>query len=200
MAPPTKRGIRSRVAAPASTGAHLARTLFLAVLFWAFFFVLVPAGLYLVETRLGLGGWRFASEGARMAGAAIFFAAGVVNLRTAFALAVEGRGTPLPLDAPRELVVTGPYRYIRNPMATAALLQGGAVGVYLGSPLIVAYAAAGGVFWQLLVRPWEEADLERRHGAPYRRYRDAVRCWIPTIPAYTPGKHAVKENGEAPSD
>src|SRR5690242_21943989 len=27
-----------------------------------------------------------------------------------------GEGTPAPFDAPRNLVVSGPYRYVRNPM------------------------------------------------------------------------------------
>ena len=49
----------------------------------------------------------------------------------------------------------------------------------LGSPFVVGYALAGAVAWQLLVRPWEEADLLARFGAEYARYRAAVRCWVP---------------------
>src|SRR5512140_1440940 len=34
----------------------------------------------------------------------------------------RGRGTPLPLDPPRELVVSGLYRYVRNPIYVGVLL------------------------------------------------------------------------------
>ena len=36
--------------------------------------------------------------------------------------ATEGRGTLAPWDPPRELVVTGPYRYVRNPMISGVVL------------------------------------------------------------------------------
>ena len=82
------------------------------------------------------------------------------------------------------MVVTGPYRYVRNPMAVAGLTQGVAVGLWLGSPAVVLYALAGGPLWNTFVRPWEEEDLVTRFGEPYRRYRERVRCWIPTIRGY----------------
>jgi protein-S-isoprenylcysteine O-methyltransferase Ste14 len=69
-------------------------------------------------------------------------------------------------------------------MAVAGLAQGVAVGVFLGSPAVVLYALSGGPVWNVFVRPWEEADLERRFGEPYRRYRAAVRCWRPRFPGY----------------
>ena len=65
-----------------------------------------------------------------------------------------------------------------------AVLVDAAVGVFVGSPLVVLYALAGGPVWNAFVRPWEEADLERRFGDPYRRYRAAVRCWVPRLTPY----------------
>ena len=50
-----------------------------------------------------------------------------------------------------------------------------------------AYVVAGGVLWHALVRPAEEADLERRFGEPYRAYRRHVRCWIPRATPWIPG-------------
>jgi protein-S-isoprenylcysteine O-methyltransferase Ste14 len=62
--------------------------------------------------------------------------------------------------------------------------QGIAVGLFLGSPLATAYALAGTIGWNYFVRPWEELDLERRFGAPYKAYEEHVRCWIPNLQPY----------------
>src|SRR5262249_39194239 len=155
---------------------NIARTLAQAVLFWLVFFAALPAGLYALEGAVGASGLRFGSAGWRAAGILLFGIAGCLNVTCAYMMAVPGCGTPLPLACPRRLVVVGPYRYVRNPMAISALTQGAAVGLFLGSPFVVLYAAAGAVFWQVLVRPWEEHDLEQRFGPSYRHYCREVRC------------------------
>ena len=96
-------------------------------------------------------------------------------------MAVAGRGTPLPVAMPSRLVIAGPYRFVRNPMAMAGIVQGIAIGILLSSWVVIAYAVIGSVIWNLAVRPHEEADLDQRFGADFRRYRDAVRCWIPRL-------------------
>ena len=101
-------------------------------------------------------------------------------------LVARGEGTPLPTSCPARLVITGPYRYIRNPMATGSLMQGIAIGVWLGSPLILLYVALGISAWNFLARPWEERDLEARFGPAYAHYRAQVRCWIPRLRPYSP--------------
>jgi protein-S-isoprenylcysteine O-methyltransferase Ste14 len=111
---------------------------------------------------------------------------GSLGLTSSVIMAVRGRGTPLPADCPRELVVAGPYRYLRNPMAVAGLAQGVAVGIVVGSPAVIVYALVGGPVWHVFVRPWEEEDLERRFGEPYRLYRAAVRYLLPRFPGYRP--------------
>lgn len=48
-----------------------------------------------------------------------------------------GRGTPVPFDPPRRLVVRGPYRFVRNPMAIGAgATLGGAALFYESLPLL----------------------------------------------------------------
>jgi protein-S-isoprenylcysteine O-methyltransferase Ste14 len=80
---------------------------------------------------------------------------------------------------PNRLVVAGPYRWVRNPMALAGIAQGVAVGLITASWLVVIYALAGSLVWNHIVRPYEEADLEKRFGAAFLRYRMHVRCWVP---------------------
>ena len=48
-------------------------------------------------------------------GAAIYF-------RCLWEFAARGRGIPLPIDHPKQLVVTGLYRYVRNPMYVGVLI------------------------------------------------------------------------------
>lgn len=92
-----------------------------------------------------------------------------------------GDGTPLPSAMPNRLVIAGPYRWIRNPMAVAGIVQGAAIGLILQSWLVVAYAVVGSLVWNYAVRPLEEADLQGRFGEEFQQYRDTVRCWIPQV-------------------
>ena len=85
-----------------------------------------------------------------------------------------------------------PYRYVQSPMAMASLLQGAAVGVVLGSSLVLAYALAGALIWNFVARPWEERDLEARFGAHSRAYGRHVRCWIPRVSPYEPERAIVE--------
>lgn len=101
-------------------------------------------------------------------------------------MALTGKGTPLPMDSARELVIAGPYAYIRNPMAVAGLVQGMAVGVALGSCAVLLYVAIGIFAWNCIVRHREEADLLNRFGEAYRHYKQNVYCWIPRLTKYKP--------------
>jgi protein-S-isoprenylcysteine O-methyltransferase Ste14 len=175
-----------RPARPAPAAWNIAKTLFQTVLFWGFFLFLLPAAIYWLEDLLGLTAWRFARPASAAGGAVLFVVAGSLGITSGMVMAVAGKGTPVPTDCPREMVVAGPYRYVRNPMALAGLAQGVAAGIFLGSPLVIAYALAGGPFWNYLVRPWEEADLEQRFGDSFRRYRAHVRCWWPRLTPYRP--------------
>lgn len=93
--------------------------------------------------------------------------------------AVVGRGTPAPFDPPRQLVATGLYRSVRNPMYLSALLLLVGEALLLEAPGLLGYAA---VFWivvHLFVVLYEEPTLRRLFGEPYERYRQSVPRWLP---------------------
>jgi protein-S-isoprenylcysteine O-methyltransferase Ste14 len=176
--------LRGREARPASSAWNLLKTLLQTAVFWTLFLAVIPAVVYQLESALGLGGWRFSGPLGRWSGGVLFVLGGTLGLVSGIVMAVKGQGTPLPLDCPRQIVIAGPYRHVRNPMALAGIAQGIAVGLMLGSPAVVLYALSGGPLWNVLVRPWEERDLQQRFGGSFDRYREAVHCWWPRCRPY----------------
>lgn len=79
------------------------------------------------------------------------------------------------------LIAAGPYRLVRNPMAVAGIAQAVAVGLLVGSWLVVAYGLVGSLMWNFLVRPHEEADLAARFGEEFEEYRRTVGIWVPRL-------------------
>jgi len=74
---------------------------------------------------------------------ALLIGAGLVVLLDSFVrFALQGRGTPAPVLPTRSLVVTGFYRYVRNPMYVAVLSLVLGQSLLLGSLRLLLYAAA----------------------------------------------------------
>jgi len=164
-------------------GAYAATTGGQIVVFWGLFLVVLPVVIAFLEERWGVG-FEFAAFVAP-AGVVMLVLASALGLSSAFVMSTRGHGTPLPSAMPNRLVVAGPYRWVRNPMAVAGILQGVAVGLILSSWLVVAYAVVGSLLWNYAVRPSEEADLEARFGDDFVRYAHEVRCWWPRVPRRT---------------
>lgn len=91
----------------------------------------------------------------------------------------SGGGTLSPTDPPRELVVRGPYRYVRNPMYLAVTVI--VLGEFLltwSRPLLI-YWVIWFVAVNLFVVGYEEPTLRESFGPAYDRYREAVGRWLP---------------------
>ena len=111
---------------------------------------------------------------------AILLLAGAAVLACSFVRFIdEGLGTPAPVAPTERLVVTGPYRYVRNPMylAVTATIVGQAL--LLGQPSLLAYAAIVGTAMIAFAHGYEEPALASRFGDSYRAYRRAVPAWWP---------------------
>lgn len=171
-----------RPAAERSTRANVARTLLQASVFWALFVVVLPLAIAAAERALGLA--RSAPTGHVPFGLTLIVVFGALNVWAGLVMAVVGRGTPLPLDTARVLVVRGPYRFVRNPMAIGGLGAGLGVGVALSSPGVACMVVVGALLWHTVARPVEERDLAARFGDDYARYRGAVRNWWPRARPY----------------
>ena len=171
-----------RPAPSRSSRANLLWTAAQSVVIWVLLLGVVPAVLLMAERRIGLQGFHFPLQS--IIGIGLFLLFSALNVTTGYILAARGKGTPLPTACPRALVISGPYRYVRNPMAVAGIGQGIAVGLMLGSWMVIAYAAAGAVLWHFLLRPAEERHLVSRFDDAYGEYRREVPLWWPRTNAY----------------
>jgi protein-S-isoprenylcysteine O-methyltransferase Ste14 len=98
------------------------------------------------------------------------------------ALFWSARGTPVPFNPPRELVVSGPYGRMRNPMLTGVFACLFGLGFLLHSLSMVilwtpVFVALNAVELKLV----EEPELERRFGESFREYRRRVPMFIPQV-------------------
>jgi len=110
----------------------------------------------------------------------LLIAAGAAVLLDSFArFALQGLGTPAPVFPTRTLVVTGLYRYVRNPMYVAVLSLVVGQGLFFGSLALLGYAAALWFAFHLFVLAYEEPKLRATYGAEYDRFCARVPRWIP---------------------
>jgi protein-S-isoprenylcysteine O-methyltransferase Ste14 len=156
-----------------------------AVLGSALFFVVAPfvlAGLI----PWWMTGWEFRPaflglEVTRAIGVLLILI-GLPGLVDSFArFALQGLGTPAPVAPTKNLVVTGLYRYVRNPIYVAV------VAIIVGQALLFGVSGLvllGAVFWlafHLFVVAYEEPTLQGTFGAEYEVYRANVPRWVPRV-------------------
>jgi len=112
--------------------------------------------------------------------AILFWIAGVATLTwCAVDFVRKGSGTPLPLDPPKELVVSGLYQFVRNPMYVGALLiQVGNI-IWFGSLAQAVYWLFLFIGFNLFIRANEEPYLRKTFGSRYETYCQDVPRWIP---------------------
>ena len=106
--------------------------------------------------------------------------ASVVHSFARFAL--EGRGTPAPIAPTESLVVSGQYRWVRNPMYVAVTSMIVGQALLFGAPGLVWYALVVAAAFHAFVLGYEEPTLARRYGESYERYRRSVNRWLPRPP------------------
>jgi protein-S-isoprenylcysteine O-methyltransferase Ste14 len=151
----------------------LLRTLIVSALFvslWTYFFPRWFAGPDPFANPQALG-WIVVAIG------------GAVMVPCVLAFAWRGLGTPMPLDPPRKLVVSGPYRWVRNPMYVGmgiTLLGEAWVYPHLTRFLLIETAIAFALVFAFIVF-YEEPTLRRSFGSDYEEYCRNVPRWIPRL-------------------
>jgi protein-S-isoprenylcysteine O-methyltransferase Ste14 len=104
-----------------------------------------------------------------------------VGLWSVYVELTRGDGTPLPMMPTQRLLISGPFRYCRNPMALGTILA------YMG--LAIARATPSGILSVIILggllliynKRIEERELAERFGEPYLRYKREVPFIIPRL-------------------
>jgi protein-S-isoprenylcysteine O-methyltransferase Ste14 len=92
------------------------------------------------------------------------------------------KGTPVPFNPPPTLVMTGPYRFVRNPMLTGVFLLLFGMGFSLKSLSLVVLFTPLFVWanvWEL--KEIEEPELVKRLGEDYVAYQQQVPMFLPNV-------------------
>jgi protein-S-isoprenylcysteine O-methyltransferase Ste14 len=149
-------------------------------------FVIIVPGTVAAIVPLAIAGWRIhppllGIAALRVVGVAMIVAAAPLFFRFLERFVRQGHGTPAPIAPPQHLVVTGPFRYVRNPgyIAVVGIVTGEAL--VLGSVAVLVYAGVLAIGFHLFVVLYEEPDLMRRFGAEYEQYCRDVPRWIPRL-------------------
>src|SRR5499425_3092390 len=157
----------------------------LAILGSAIFLVIAPG------TLAGYGPWAicrwrmappfFGFFPIRMVGV-LLIAAGLPVLLDSFArFAIQGLGTPAPVAPPQHLVVTGPYRYVRNPIYVAVLSMIFGQGLLFGNTWLLGYGVVVWLAFFAFVLLYEEPALRGEFGKEYDDFCAHVPRWIPRL-------------------
>lgn len=128
-------------------------------------------GFRATDSTHGLGACRVAGFG--------LIAMGAVLLLASITELVRAGGTPAPVMPTPSLVVTGVYRWVRNPMYVAVISTLVGEALILHSLGVLAYAVAVFLILRLVVLRFEEASLRRRFGQRYDDYCRSVGRWLP---------------------
>jgi len=109
----------------------------------------------------------------------LWFIGSLIILRCFLDFTLMGRGTPVPMDPPRELVVTGFYRYVRNPIYVGVVLIFLGHFLWFGYWSLLLYALFSFIGVHAFIVFYEEPTLKRKFGAAYEEYLKKVPRWIP---------------------
>ena len=101
----------------------------------------------------------------------------------------EGRGTLAPWDPPRELVVQGPYRFVRNPMISGVVFVLAGEAMLLRSRAHALWALAVLIMNVIYIPLLEEPGLRLRFGESYREYCRNVPRILPRLRPWVPQTH-----------
>lgn len=141
--------------------------------------VVLPFAFISLNSALGLP--VYSGSILKVLGLLCLLAGGILFVYCTQLFKLIGKGTPVPIEPPKELVVKGLYKYTRNPIYLGYWFI--ILGEFLlfGQLLLLAYLLLFIFANHLYVIYLEEKDLYKRFGTPYRKYVNEVPRYLPRI-------------------
>ena len=110
----------------------------------------------------------------------VLIALGSIGLLDSFArFAIQGLGTPAPVFPTKHLVVTGLYRFVRNPMYVGVVGTILGQGLWFGNAHVLEYGVLVWLLMHFFVLVYEEPTMRASFPEDYARFSAAVPRWIP---------------------
>ncbi len=153
--------------------------------------LIIPFGIFNAAKYLDqfIGIQLFQSDKVRLGLAALLFiSGGIFGIWSIVIQNVIGKGGPVQIGmfdiSPKtqNLVVSGPYKYTRNPMLFGACMMYFAFSVYLNSAAALIMVILFMIFMLIFVKLSEEKRLLKDFGKPYEEYRRRTSMFIPWFP------------------
>lgn len=152
------------------------KTVLTGLLFLLVLWVLLPYGFMRLNGYLGWPVFDWAQL--KIVGLILMIAAVATDVYLLALFKMFGKGTPVPIEPTKKLIVTGPYNKTRNPMYLGHLAIYLGLFLYFGHLTLAALFLIAAVGLNLLVIKWEEPDLKRRLGKDYGEYTRTVPRWF----------------------
>jgi protein-S-isoprenylcysteine O-methyltransferase Ste14 len=148
-----------------------------ALIFLAFIILLIVAAIltdaWLKLPSISSPPWTVVLSAVLLAAGIIFYAWTIANFRRA-------RGTPVPINPPKELVISGPYAHSRNPMLTSLYLIFFGAGILWGSlSFTLIYTPFFILVNTVYIKQVEEREMELKFGQDYLDYKKRVPLYFP---------------------
>ena len=117
----------------------------------------------------------------------VLLAVGIFVTATVINLAIQGLGAPFAVALSRKIAAGWLYSRTRNPMVLGCLVFAVVLGFWLQSLHVVLWAALWlSPAWLILVKVYEERELELRFGTPYLEYKRRTPFLWPRLRAASP--------------
>lgn len=109
-----------------------------------------------------------------------------------------GKGTLMPISQihTQKLVISGPYKYVRNPMIIGVILIILSETLVFSSVPLLIYTLVFFVVNLIYIPLFEEKGMEKRFGQDFLDYKKKVRGWVPCLAPFIPSKKNLNDSLE----
>lgn len=105
----------------------------------------------------------------------------LISLCTVLWQITYGKGTPIPVFGPQKLIVTGPYKYCRNPMTLGLLLYYSGAGFIVNDFITTVILLLIVVAHMIYDKYFEERELTQKFGNEYLHYKQNTPFILPKL-------------------